>query len=189
LTSQQQQITSSLFASQLDPTTGQVVDQYDLPTAIVNPNFAVQNEVSRSKRYSLNLSTTVEPNHFLVFGTYERRTSLSATTPTATSIGIHFDWLRDIRPNLTGRIGFGYTISSDLSVFAPTNPTVITTVSNTDMISGDLSLIYLFNDNLIGSILYNIYYQSNRPSLTASNTIAIGNILTNRLTFSLTKTF
>ena len=105
------------------------------------------------------------------------------------SIGVRFDWSRDIRPNLSGRAAIGYTNISNLAVFPTNNLNVVTVINNTDTLSGDLSVNYLFTETLTGSIVYNVLYQLGGPSITAANTVNVGNILTNRLTFLLTKTF
>jgi uncharacterized protein (PEP-CTERM system associated) len=186
--SQQEQIAAALAQSKLD-TTGAVVDQYDLPTAFVNPDFALNNQVFRSKQYRVNLTSEIGPNRFTVYGLYTRRSSITSTTPPSTSIGVHFDWNREIRPSLTGRASFGYTNVSNLAVAPVNNPNAVTVINNTDTLVGDASINYLFTETLTGSIAYNVSYQIGGPSISSANTINVGNILTNRLTFLLTKTF
>ena len=86
-------------------------------------------------------------------------------------------------------MALGYTTIKNLSVSTLVSPTIITTLSDTKTVSGNMSLVYLFNDTLTGAIVYNLFYQLGGATVTSANTIAVGNILTNRLTFLLTKTF
>jgi hypothetical protein len=55
--------------------------------------------------------------------------------------------------------------------------------------NADLSLHYLFNETLTGSVAYNLIYQTGAPSISNANVVTVGNILTNRLIFALNKTF
>jgi hypothetical protein len=190
LGSQQDMITNVLAESRLDPY-GAIVDQYNLPTAFVNPEFGIQNQVVRSKNFRANLVTGVGINRWSVFATYERRTTLSSSAPPSTSVGVNFSWSRDIRPDLTGTLAAGYSKVNNLTVTTVNNPGTSTLINSTDTMTANLSLNYLFNETLTGSVAYNLIYQTDAPSVANANssTITVGNILTNRLFFTLTKTF
>jgi len=188
LGSQQDQIANTLTQSSLDPF-GSIVDQYNLPTAFVNPAFGIQNDVFRSKSYRINVTTAIGVNRLSLFGTYDQRISLSSLAAPSTSVGVHFGWSRDIRPDLTGNMAVGYSNVSNLTVTVNNNPSTATLINNTNTMTADLSLNYLFNESLTGSVAYNISYQTGAPSIANANAITVGNILTNRLIFALTKTF
>jgi len=68
-------------------------------------------------------------------------------------------------------------------------PVTTTLIDNTNTATADLNLQYLFNETLTGSATYSLVYQTNGPSISSANVVTVGNILTNRLIFSLTKTF
>jgi uncharacterized protein (PEP-CTERM system associated) len=189
LGSQQDQVTNTLTQSSLDPY-GRIVDQYNLPTAFVNPNFAIQNDVFRSKNYRVEVTTAIGVNRLSLFGTYDRRKSLSIATPPSTAVGLHFGWARDIRPDLTANLAAGFTNTENLTVTPATNvPTVSTLIRSTSTMTADLSLHYLFNETLTGSVAYSLIYQTGGPSISNANVVTVGDILTNRLIFALNKTF
>jgi hypothetical protein len=77
-----------------------------------------------------------------------------------------------------------------LTVTPATNvPTASTLISSTNTMNADLSLHYLFNETLTGSVAYSLIYQTRGPSISNANVVTVGNILTNRLIFALNKTF
>ena len=181
--------TNTLTQSSLDPY-GRIVDQFGLPTAFVNPSFSLLNDVVRSKSYRVDLTTTIGVNRLSLFGTFDRRTSLGTTAPPSPSIGVHFLWAREVRPDLTANFAVGFVNTKNLAVMPVSSAPVTTTlIDNTNTATADLNLQYLFNETLTGSATYSLVYQTNGPSISSANVVTVGNILTNRLIFSLTKTF
>jgi uncharacterized protein (PEP-CTERM system associated) len=192
LGSQQDQISNTLNNSSLDLAGGAIVDQYGLPTAFVNPAFGIQNDVSRSKSYRINVTSTIGVNHLSLFGTYDRRSSLTSSAPPSTSVGVHASLAREIRPDLTGNLSAGFSTVKNATVTTVStaaNPSTSTLIPSTNTITANLSLNYLFNETLTGSVAYSLIYQTGGPSISNANVVTVGNILTNRLVFALNKTF
>ena len=193
--SQQQQIANALTQSSLDLTGRGIINQNGLPTTFVNPAFGIQNSVFDSTNYSVNITSSIGVNRLSLFGTYTQRTTLGGSAGSSalpsTGVGVHFSWSRDIRPDLTGNLDVGYSTVSNLTVSTANNPGTSTLINKTNAMTAALSLNYLFNETLTGSVAYNLSYQTNAPSFANANatTITVGNILTNQLIFALTKTF
>lgn len=185
--SQQADIQSSLAGSSLD-TYGRLVDQYDLPTAFINPEFALQNNVYRSYLYQAGITSTVGANTFLFYGFYNRQLSLAIPQPPRTSIGANFSWRREIRPDLTANASLGFANVTNQTLLTSTPMPTATTISSQNTATASLSLNYLINRDLTGSIVYSLYYQTNAPG-SAVFTTTFGNAVTNRLMLLLTKNF
>jgi uncharacterized protein (PEP-CTERM system associated) len=193
--SQQQQIANALTQSSLDLTGRGIINQNGLPTIFVNPAFSIQNTVFDSTNYSISIVSSIGVNRLSLFGTYTQRTTLGSLAGTSalpsTAVGVHFNWSRDIRPDLTGNLDVGYSTASNLTVSTANNPSTSTLINKSNAMNAALSLNYLFNETLTGSVAYNLSYQTNAPSFAnaSATTITVGNILTNQLIFALTKTF
>lgn len=195
LSSTQQDIQNALVGASFDPY-GRIVDQYNLPTAFVNPEFALENAIFRSRQYRAGVTTSIGPNRFFLFGFYDRRVSLgtgSGSSAPSTSVGANFSWSRDIHPDLNGSISFGFANVSNTTFFsAPTFPvvsllgTTTTFVRNGNTMNASLGLNYLFNDTLRGSVTYNFLYET---GVATSNSSTIGDVVVNRLEVALTKSF
>ncbi len=184
--SEQEQFADTLAQSSLD-TYGQLVDQYNLPTAFFNPEFGLQNNVFRYYLYRARLMTTVGPNRFYLFSVYNRQNSLAFAQLPITSIAANLGWSREIRPDLTADAEVGYANVTNQTV--PTTPTstTVTTIPHQNTATVSLSLNYLFNKTLSGAVVYTLLYETNPSSF--GNTVNTGNVVTNRLLFMLTKHF
>jgi uncharacterized protein (PEP-CTERM system associated) len=196
--SQQAGIQSNLAGSSLDAY-GRLVNQYDLPTAFVNPEFALQNNIFRTYLYQAGITSSVGSNTFFLFGFYNRQVSLAIPQPPTTSIGANFGWTREIRPDLTAYASVGYANVTNQTVVTLTEPLnfgginllvplQFTTISSQNTANASLSLNYQLSRDLTGSIVYSLYYQTNGPGPTLFNT-SLGNVVTNRLMLLLTKNF
>jgi uncharacterized protein (PEP-CTERM system associated) len=194
--STQEQIQGNVVASNLDQY-GQIVDQYGQPTAFANPEFALQNDVFRDRRYKLNLQTALDVNRFLLFAFEEERTSLSSKTPPTATFGANLTWSRDINPGFTSSVSLGYSRVSHSNLIAPgTTAPAGLTPGQTSAINGvgstataQFGLTYVFSPSLTGSAVYGLTYTTGSSSAAVSGTATISNIIDNRLEFSLTKTF
>jgi hypothetical protein len=183
--SQQSQLGSNLAGSSLDAY-GRLVDQYDLPTALVNPEFSLQNNVYRYYVYGAGITSKLGVNTFSLFGYYNRQISLVISEPTTTSVGANLGWTRTIRPDLSTNASIGFANVTNQTVFTAAPSPSATTVPSQNTVSASLALSYLFAKTLTGSIEYSLYFQTNGVT---STTAATGNVVTNRLLFLLTKTF
>jgi hypothetical protein len=99
---------------------------------------------------------------------------------------------REIRPDLTGNLSAGFSTVKNATVTTVStaaNPSTSTLIPSTNTITANLSLNYLFNETLTGSVAYSLIYQTGGPSISNANVVTVGNILTNRLVFALNKTF
>jgi uncharacterized protein (PEP-CTERM system associated) len=188
--SQQEEIGNNLAASNLD-IYGQLVDQYNLPTAFANPEFALQNNVYRAYSYRAGATTAVGINRYSLFGFYDRRVSLALVQPPTTSIGANFGWSRMIRPDLTAVLNLGYAKVTNQTLLTSTSTSVsaMTTIPSQNTVNASLGLNYLLARNWTASIIYSLLYQTNGPGSSGAAAAISGNIVTNRLEFLLTKTF
>jgi hypothetical protein len=186
LGSQQEDAQNALTGSTLD-VYGRIVDQYNLPTAFVNPEFALQNAVFRERQYRAGITTSIGVNRFFLFASYDHRSQLGSTAAPSTSIGGNFTWSRDIRPDLNGAMSLGFANVSNLTLVSATPlPTLTTFSSNGNTATASLGLNYLFTATLTGSVTYSFIYQT---GVSGSGLNRAGDVLTNRLEFSLTKSF
>ncbi|HEV2098797.1 MAG TPA: hypothetical protein VGR45_07700 [Stellaceae bacterium] len=184
--STQEEIQNNLIDTNLNQY-GQLVNQYDQPTAFANPEFVLQNDVVRARRYEAAVRTIIDVNTFNLLAFYERQSSFVTQTPPSTSVGANFFWSRQIRPDLTGNASLGYAHATNLTFVTPTATATLS--SATDSTTASLGVNYLFGQGLTGSVVYTLSYQSSAPTTVSSGTIATGNILVNRLEFRLSKTF
>lgn len=186
LNSTQGAIQSNVAESNLDQY-GQIVDQFSQPTAFANPEFALQDDVYRERRYELSVQTALEVNRFLLFAFQDRRTSLITGIPPTSSYGANFNWSRDIRPDLTGSVSLGYTRVSNLNLVG----TALTPTFNSPgaTTTAQLGLNYLLSPSLTGSAVYYLTYTTGSASAAVSGTATNSNMISHRLEFSLTKTF
>jgi uncharacterized protein (PEP-CTERM system associated) len=185
LGSQQEETQNALTGSTLD-VYGRIVDQYNLPTAFVNPEFALQNSVFRARQYRAGITTAIGVNRFFLFASYDHRSYLGSIAPPSTSIGGNFTWSRDIRPDLNGTMSLGFANLSNLTLVSATLPTLTTFSSNGNTATASIGLNYLFTPTLTGSVTYSFIYQT---GVAASSATRAGDVLTNRLDFALTKSF
>jgi hypothetical protein len=185
--SQQAQIATNLAGSSLD-TYGQLVDQYDLPTAFANPLFALQNNVFRSYVYRAGITSEVGINRLSLFGFYNRQVSLALAQPPTTGIGVNFSWTRSIRPDLSAFASIGYARTINQPILTATATPTVATIPGQNTWTASLSLNYLLARNLTGSIIYTLLRQTNAQG-TAAVATGVGDVVTNRLEFLLTKNF
>jgi hypothetical protein len=162
---------------------GGIVDEYTgLPTAFYSPGLGLTNNVYRQHLASVQISDAIGPNRFSLYGTYLDQQSLTPpTTPPTKSYGVNFIWNRDIRPDLNGYASVGYYNSSNVTTISVGPP-----IGTLNSVTTILALNYLLADGLTGSIVYNLLYQTNGASIVAGRT---GDIVTNQLSFFLSKTF
>jgi hypothetical protein len=187
--SQQTAFGNTLAGSSLDAY-GQLVDQYNLPTAFFNPEFGLQNNVFRTYLYSAGVTTMVGANHFFLFSVYDHQVSLAFMQPPTTSISTNFGWSREIRPDLTALASVGFANVTNQTLVTSTAPTAVTTVPHQNTATVSLSLNYLFSETLTGSMVYSLYYQANPATFGSTSTgTGTGNVVTNQLLFLLTKHF
>jgi uncharacterized protein (PEP-CTERM system associated) len=186
LNSTQSAIESNVIGSNLDQY-GQIVDQFGTPTAFVNPEFSLENNVFREREYQIGVQTVLEVNRFFLFAFQDRQTSLISTTASSNSFGANFNWTRNIRPTLTGSLALGYSRVSNLSLVSATPAPALNSPGSTA--TAQLGLTYLLSPSLIGSVTYYLTYTTGSASTAVSGTATNGNIVAHELRFSLTKTF
>jgi hypothetical protein len=183
ITSPAQYIQSSLATSTLDPY-GEVVDEYSgLPTAFYNSSLGLSNNVYRQHLLNFGITETIGPNRLSLYGVVSSQQALTpptTTTPTK-GYGLNFIWNRDIRPDLNGYASLGYYNSSNVIT-----TTSVVPVGSQNTVTAYVGLNYLLTQDLTGSILYGLSYQTNGTGATAGRN---GDIVANSLTFSLSKTF
>ena len=184
--SSQEEIQNNLISSNLNQY-GQLVNQYDQPTAFYNPEFVLQNDVFRVRRYEVNLRTIIGVNTFDLVGFYQRQASFVNQTSPSTGLGANFYWSRQIRPDVTANASLGYARATNLTFVTPTAPATFSSATDASTVS--LGINYVFGPSLTGSVTYTFIYETAAPSLASTGTITTGNILVNRLEFLLSKTF
>jgi hypothetical protein len=144
--------------------------------------LGLTNNVYREHLASVALSDTIGLNRYSLYGTYTNQQPLAPPTSGATKgYGLNFTWNRDIRPDLNGYASLGYFNSSNVTTIIAGPP-----ISSLNTVTGYLGLNYLLANNLTGSVVYSLSYQTNGSSVVAGRT---GDIVTNQLSFFLSKTF
>jgi uncharacterized protein (PEP-CTERM system associated) len=186
--SPQELLNNTLQSSNLDAY-GRIVDQYNLPTAFANPEFALQNDVFRQREYRVGASTVIDVNRIFFFAFYTSRTSLSSASPPSKSLGANLTWSRDLHEDLTGSLSLGYAHVSHLTLFNLIGPGPTTLTLNGDTASTSLGLSYLFSPTLTGSATYYFTYQTGVSGASGPPASKLNNVLVNRLEFLLTKSF
>jgi uncharacterized protein (PEP-CTERM system associated) len=173
---------TSLAGSTLSPY-GSIIDQnLGLPTSFYLSGSGLTNGVYREHLFNGQLSDSIGPNTYTVYGYYSSQASLTppVTAPT-TSVGASVSWARDIRPNLNGYTSFGYANTANA-----VTPTTLTLVSGINTFSANVGLNYLFARSLTGSILYTFSYEPNGGAVIAGRS---GDVVANSLQLLLTKAF
>jgi uncharacterized protein (PEP-CTERM system associated) len=182
ISSPAQYLQTSLASSTLSPYGG-IVDQLSgLPTSLYLTGSGLTNGVYRQHLFNAQITDTIGPNSYTLYGYYSNQTSLTPpiTTPT-TSLGANLSWNRDIRPDLNGIAALGY--SNTANVFTPTTLTV---VSGVNTFNASLGVNYIFARSLTGSVLYTFSYQPNGGAVLSGRS---GDIVVNSLQLLLTKAF
>ncbi|MGH7031563.1 MAG: hypothetical protein ACREE9_15390 [Stellaceae bacterium] len=182
ISSPAQYLQTSLASSTLSPA-GAIVDQNSgLPTSFYNPGLGLTNGVYRQHLFNAQITDTIGPNSYALYGYYSNQTSLTPpiTTPTK-SLGANLSWSRDIRPDLNGTAALGY--ANTANVFTPTTLTV---VSGVNTYNAYLGLNYIFARALTGSVLYTLSYQPNGGAVLSGRS---GDVVVNSLQLLLTKAF
>ena len=176
-----QYVQGSLASSTLSPT-GSIVDQYSgLPTAFYSPGLGLTNGVYRQHLFNGQITDTIGPNSYSLYGYYDNQQSLTPpiTAPTK-SVGAYASWHRDIRPDLNGTASVGFSNTSNV-VFV-NNPTPVNSINT---LSANIGVNYLLARNLTGSVLYTLAYEPNGATVSSGR----GDIVANSLQFLLTKAF
>lgn len=182
ISSPAQYLQTSLASSTLGPYGG-IVNQYSgLPTAFYLPGSGLTNGVYRQHLFNAEISDTIGPNSYALYGYYSSQKSLTPpiTAPT-TSVGANLSWTRDIRPDLNGTASVGYANTANV-----VTPTTLTVVSGVNTFNAYLGVNYLFARALTGSVLYSLSYQPNGAALTSGRS---GDVVVNSLQLVLTKAF
>ena len=177
-----QYLLNSLAGSTLNPY-GSIVDQYSgLPTAFYSPGLGFTNGVYRQHLFNGQISETIGPNRYALYGYYSNQQTLTPpiTAPTK-SLGAQLSWGRDIRPDLNGSASVGY--ANTINAVAVNS---VTPVSGINTVTANIGLNYVFTQNLTGSVFYSLSYQTNGAMLTTGRS---GDIVVNSLQFLLTKAF
>jgi hypothetical protein len=121
-------------------------------------------------------------NNYSLYGYLANQQSLTPPISAATkSIGANFTWSRNVRPDLNGFASLGYFNSSNVITTTGGAP-----AGTENTITAYLGVNYLFSQNLTGSILYTLSYQSNGAGGAVGRS---GDVVANQLTFQLSKTF
>jgi hypothetical protein len=173
---------TSLENSTLSPNGG-IVDQYSgLPTTFYSPGVGLTNGVYRQHLLNAEISDTIGPNSYSLYGYYSNETPLTPPlTGPIKSIGAYLAWNRDIRPNLNGTASVGYANTANaVSVIT------LTPISSINTLTAYVGVNYLFSRAVTGSVLYSFSYQTNGAVVTSGRS---GDILQNTLQFVLTKAF
>jgi hypothetical protein len=176
-----QYVQSSLANATLSPN-GSIVDQYSgLPTAFYSPGLGLTNGVYRQHLFNGQISDTIGPNSYSLYGYYDNQQSLTPpiTAPTK-SVGAYASWHRDIRPDLNGTASVGF--SNTVNVVFVNNPTPINSINT---LTANIGVNYLLARNLTGSVLYTLSYQPNGVQVASGR----GDIVANSLQFLFTKAF
>ncbi len=173
---------SSLATSTLSPYGGIVNQSTGLPTSFYVPGSGLTNGVYRQHLFNAQITDTIGPNSYGLYGYYTNQTSLTPpiTAPT-TSEGASLSWSRDIRPDLNG-----YTSISYANTANAVSPTTLTSVSSISSVSANIGVNYLLSRNLTGSVLYTFTYEPNGGVVVSGHS---GDILVNTLQLLLTKAF
>ena len=177
-----QYLQGSLANATLDPY-GSIVDQYSgLATAFYSPGLGLTNGVYKQHLFNGQISDTIGPNRYSLYGYYTNQQSLTPpiTAPTK-SVGGYATWDRDIRPDLNGTASVGYATTAN--AVAVNNVTPIGTVNT---VTANIGVNYLFARNLTGSVLYTLTYQPNGAVVVAGRS---GDVVANSLQFFLRKAF
>jgi uncharacterized protein (PEP-CTERM system associated) len=173
---------TSLASSTLSPN-GAIVDQNSgLPTSFYNPGVGLTNGVYRQHLFNAQVSDTIGPNSYSLYGYYSIQTPLTPpiTAPTK-SLGAYLAWNRDIKPDLNGTASVGYSDTGNA-----VSAVSLTPISTINTLTANIGVNYLFGRNLTGSVLYTLSYQPNGGTLVSGRS---GDILANSLQFLLTKAF
>jgi hypothetical protein len=182
ITSPAQFLQTSLASSTLSPN-GAIIDQSTgLPAAFYSPGTGLTNGVYRQHLFNAQITDTIGPNSYGLYGYYINQASLTPpiTAPTK-SLGAYLSWTRDIRPDLNGSVSLGY--SNTTNAVAQTSLTPVGTINT---LTGNIGFNYLFSRALTGSVLYTLSYQPNGNAVVAGRN---GDVLANTLQFLLTKAF
>jgi uncharacterized protein (PEP-CTERM system associated) len=173
---------TSLAGSTLSPYGGIIDQSTGLPTEFYLPGTGLTNGVYRQHLFNAQISDTIGPNTYGLYGYYSSEQSLTPpiTVPT-TSVGANLSWSRDIRPDLNGYTSFGYSNTANAIT-----PTTLTVVSGINTFSANIGLNYLLARSLTGSLLYTFSYQPNGGVVVTGRT---GDIVANSLQLLLTKAF
>jgi uncharacterized protein (PEP-CTERM system associated) len=171
-TTQQQILQSLLSATPTGP--GSAIDaSTGLPLALTNPNLPLQNDIVVAQNVEAGVTNTIGRNSFSLIGTHVDQRSLLHLSPDERSTGGFLTWGRDLSEALSSNVLVGYsTVSQDASAGAPQSTSHIVTFS--------ASLGYKLGQGLQAGILYN---------LVANSGGTAGNVTTNTLTLSVTKSF
>jgi hypothetical protein len=176
-----QYVQNSLASSTLSPN-GSIVDQFSgLPTAFYSPGLGLTNGVYRQHLFNGQITDTIGPNSYSIYGYYDNQQSLTPpiTAPTK-SVGAFASWHRDIRPDLNGTASVGFSNTSNV-VFV-NNPTPVNSINT---LSANIGVNYILARNLTGSVLYTLAYEPNGATVSSGR----GDIVANSLQFLLTKAF
>ncbi|MGH7046129.1 MAG: hypothetical protein ACREE2_07030 [Stellaceae bacterium] len=173
---------TSLANSTLSPN-GAIVDQsLGLPTSFYLPGSGLSNTVYREHLFNAQITDSIGPNSYGIYGYYTNQTPLTPPTTGATkSAGASLSWTRDIRPNLNGTASVGYSNTSNA-----VSPITLTTVSSINTMSANLGVNYLFARALTGSLLYTFAYEPNGATVLSGHS---GDVVVNALQLQLTKAF
>ncbi len=177
-----QTILASLSSSSLS-SNGSIVDQYSgLPTAFYNPGLGLTNSVYRQHLYNVGANDQIGRNTYSIYAYYINQQTLTPpiTAPTD-SAGAVFTWTRDIRPDLNGNAGVGYSRTTNVVTINSPTP-----VNNTSTITANVGVNYLFARALTGSVVYSFSYQPNGGTIVNGRS---GDVAVNSLLFLLTKAF
>jgi uncharacterized protein (PEP-CTERM system associated) len=144
--SQQEQILDNLNSSSVD-IFGNMVDQVTgLPTALVNPEFALANAVFKQDRARVGLQTRLDRNVLGLFGFLTRRTELGRPVVVngvipggGTAKGVNFTWGRSLTPRLNSGAQLGYAIQSS---------------SDQKTLTAGLSVTYILGEKLTANLNY-----------------------------------
>jgi uncharacterized protein (PEP-CTERM system associated) len=163
-TAQQQTLQNLLTAT---PTAqGNTIDPTTgLPFAVTNPNIPLQDDIYYTKNLQLGASTGVGRNHLTFIADYIDQDSLLQLGPSERSTGGYFTWTHELSPRTNSNVLLGYS-------------TVSPGASN--IVTFSAGLAHAFGQGLQGGVQY---------ELVSTNGAAVGSVLSNTLTFTLTKSF
>ncbi len=173
---------TSLASSTLSPNGGIVDQSTGLPTSFYLPGAGLTNGVYRQHLFNAQITDTIGPNSYGLYGYYSSQASLTPpiTAPT-TSLGASLSWTRDIRPDLNGTASLGYANTGNA-----VSPTTLTSVSSINVVTANIGVNYIFARNLTGSVFYTFSYEPNGGAVVSGRS---GDVLVNTLQFLLTKAF
>lgn len=183
LSSSQQDILTNLNSSQVDAY-GNVVNQVTgLPSALVNPEFGLSNNITRQEQARIGMQTHLDPDTYSIFAFVDHQSALGPTIPIGgvaqtasgsdTSRGFNFTWGRSLTPRLTSGASLGYAS---------------TVASHQKTLTAELSLTYTLNPKL-NAVLHYQFINVDSANVAGGSATGNASYRRNQVEIALTRSF